>query len=611
MAKVISKQVLDDIRFRNDIAEVIGSYFNLQRAGSAFKAVCPFHKEKTPSFHVNPQRQIYHCFGCGAGGDVFGFIMQYEGVSFGMAAKMLADRANIQLEIEEDDQAGSDKNALFKILAEVANLYHTALTERSSASQARNYLKERDLAEETIKEFMIGYAPNRWDAVMAWGEKNKYSLDLMEKTGQIVVKTDDNGKRSGGYYDRFRNRLMFPISDEQGRIIGFSGRVLEKDEKGAKYVNTPETPLFQKGRVLYALDKARRHIVETREAIICEGQIDVIRCHQSGIKTAVAAQGTAFTEDHVRVIRRYADSVVIVFDSDTAGQDAAIRTAGLFMEAGLAVRVASLPDKEDPDSFIRKHGADAFREVVKNAESAVAFQIRVLSARENSKSEVGVMRIARSVLQTIGHSPNAVQKARLVQEAAQRLNLPASALEDDLQHMIRQSRSSGSRAAAQPTAGATDNVERLPEEVALCEHLTHITDFPELGPLVQQYLPLEKISDPACRLILKAALESQENGRSIQDVLRDYPQADEAVKRFAAQVQMEPCKIQGREFSRTDAVRDLILHIWKRELRKEREQLGPDARERHSQITYDLNRLRRWTDGAGIIEIEIEMSRQD
>lgn len=617
MSRKVPDKTIEEIRFKNDIVDVIGSYFHVQKAGSAFKALCPFHKEKTPSFHVNPQKQIFHCFGCGAGGDVFKFLMQYEGVSFMMAVKMLAEKAGVKLELEDGDTAeASDRTELFKILADVAALYHQALKERNSAAHARAYLAKRDLGEDTIGTFQIGYSPDRWDAVLKWGLDNKYSLERLEKAGLILRKEGTQGSVSD-YYDRFRNRVMFPIRDEQGRVVGFSGRTLDEADKSAKYVNTPETPLFHKGRILYALDHARRHIVESREAIICEGQIDVIRCHQAGFVTAVAAQGTAFTEDHVRTLRRYADSVVLVFDPDKAGQDAAIRASAIFMQAGLAVRVGALPTGKDPDLFIRENGADGFKRVIANAQTAVAFQINVLSQREDAKSEVGVMRIARAVLQTIMSSPNAVQRAKLVQEAAGRLGLPASAMQEDLRRLVRQQyrhAESDEVAEGAPSDDGPAKDEGQPkEEVQLCEHLAHVIDEPQLGEVVKKYLPLDKLSDPRCRAFAQAALESAETGRDIMDIVRGMDDDAGALQVFAAGIQMAPHRFSRGEFGRIDAVRDIVLFIWRREFEKERSDLqrriaqapSQDGESRCRQLTLDIKALRRWDDGTPIIEIAL------
>lgn len=607
MARIIPKRTLDDIRFRNDIVELIGSYINVKKAGSGFKALCPFHKEKTPSFIVNPQRQIFHCFGCGVGGDVFGFMMKYEGVDFLMAARMLAGKAGVTLDLEEGEHNAGDRAALYKIHEELARFYRRCLLQTAGAAVARDYLEKRDLSEEIAEDFLIGYAPKRWDAAIQWAAKHKYSREQLEKAGLIIRSDKDPGRTQ--FYDRFRNRLMFPIRDEQNRVIGFSGRALIEDEKTAKYVNSPETPLFRKSRVLYGLEKARRNIVETREAILCEGQIDVIRCHQAGLPTAVASQGTAFTEDHARILRRYADSIALVFDPDRAGQDAAVKAAVTFVEAGLAVRVATLPQGEDPDSFIRKEGADAFHAVLDKAASVVRFQIDVMSGREDTGSEVGVMRAARAVLQTISRSPNAVQRAKLVQEAAGCLSLPAGALQDDLQHVLRRQRNyqRGAPVPEQPAtdapSSATSHSDIPREERELCEHLVHADQ--EVAETMRKFLPVNMLTSGFCETMADACLRAVANGTDLHDIIHDIEDPTGAFKEFAAAVQMAPPKVTGREYSHLDAVKELILTIWRRDLKNKRAALGPADIRRHSQITYDLKALRNWEDGCAIIEIEM------
>ena len=616
MAQMVSKRVLEEIRFRNDIADVIGSYLNIKKAGSSFKALCPFHKEKTPSFHINPQRQIFHCFGCGAGGDIFGFVMQHESVDFMTAVRMLADRGNVTLEIEDrEDGAGSKKNLLYQIHEEVAAFYERCLEQMKAAAPARAYLEERGLPKEAIEEFRVGYAPGRWDSVLQLGKKHGFAAEDLETAGLAVRRSEEDAR--SGHYDRFRNRLMFPIRNEQGKVIAFSGRALEKDAKTAKYVNSPETPLFHKGRVLYAMDKARRAIVDAGECLLCEGQIDVIRCHVAGFKQAAACQGTAFTEDHARILRRYADSVVIVFDTDTAGQDAAIKAAAVFMDAGLAVRVAALPPGEDPDSFIVRKGPEAFGRVIERAESAVAFQVRALSARENAKSEVGLMRIAKAVLETISHSPNAVQRATLIQQAGDLLGLPPSALQDDLRYVLRRAQDARRGRGGEEEAGEGAAATHPAEEVALCEHVMHLTDSPKLVELIREYLPPRLLSDPACRRIVEAALEAAEKSRDVMEIIQGLDtsdrDSDRELIRLAAEVQMAPKKVKGKELSPTDAVQDIILRIWRQRLQDERASIeermqstteGEQAR-RRQEITYALKGLRTWEQGAPLIEMEL------
>ena len=603
MSKIIPKNVLDDIKNHNDIVEVISSYLpQLKRAGSTFKTLCPFHKEKTPSFTVNQQRQIYHCFGCGVGGDVFKFIQEYEGVDFTTSARILAQRVGIRLEFLDEHRTGGgpDKDLLLKIHEEVAQIYHRALKESPAAKKARDYLKERDLTDETAKEFLIGYAPDQRDGILKWGRKKKYTDQIFEATGLVVRAENDDG--SERLYDRFRGRLMFPIRDELGRVIGFSGRVLESNVKAAKYVNSPETLIFKKGRILYALDRARHAILEKKTAILCEGQIDVIRCHISGIASAVAAQGTALTDDHARLIKRYADEVVIVLDADKAGQDASLRSAEVLIGAGLSVSIAALPPGDDPDSLIRKQGADAMLKVIGDAQSVLDFQIGVLSQREDTHSDAGLMRVARAVLETIGRAPTAVQREHMLQRAARRLNLSEEALRQDLNRVLGAARRMEERTAARAEGPAP--VAHPPEEIMLLESLiTH----PESAELVRDYLPLDMVSDAACRSILEAM--TNWTGDTPLDLMSELIDEDEECKRLAAQVQSMPPKTQGNEITPDMAVKDLILSIRRKAMERERAALeaqrdkatGADHERLDAQckqLTLDIKMLRSGWDHA-------------
>jgi DNA primase len=604
MAGTLSKSVLETIRFRNDIADVIGSYFNLQKAGANFKALCPFHKEKTPSFHVNTQRQIYHCFGCEAGGDVFKFVMQYEGVDFMTAVRLLAERAGVRLEFDAGDRSAAEKDALYALHEEVASLYHEVLLRSPEAGVARAYLAKRRLPPPIIEAFTLGYAPNQWEFLVGWAQRKGYAPALMETAGFVLRR--ERGETGRTHYDRFRHRIMFPIRNEQGRVIAFSGRALETDERTAKYVNSPETPLFRKSRTLYALDKARHAIVERREALVCEGQIDVIRCHEAGFTAAVAAQGTAFTEDHARTLKRYADSVVVIFDPDEAGQRAAIRAAGVFLRSGLAVRVASLPPGRDPDAFILAQGADAFRAILDSAEPEVDFQIRVLSRSEAVDTEAGRLRVARAVLATIAESPSPVQRSLLLQRAAQRLNLAPAALDTELEALGRRP---VAPAAPEPPAQAPRRAE--PCELALAEHLLA---HPDLASLVESHLPAAMVRDPLCRGLVEAVLAAAREGADLMAVIaaRDNPARD--LSSLAARLTREPSKTTGRESSPSDALRDVILRIWREHLEARRQALkaggGEESADQRGmerlQITHDLSLLRRWETGEPIIKAHMQ-----
>lgn len=604
MSRIISKNTLENIRARVDIAELIGSYIALKRAGSNFKALCPFHKEKTPSFHVNPHRQIFHCFGCGAGGDIFSFVMQHEGMIFTDAAAMLAERAGVVLDIDDgaaDD--GLDKNALYRLNADAAAFYHRTLLESPRAATARDYLNRRRLNSETIENFQIGYAPLGWDAVLNGARKKGYTVEQIELVG-LVLKSEKPG-RPDRYYDRFRDRIMFPICDEQGRVIGFSGRTLIKDEKAAKYVNSPETPLFKKSRVLFALHRARRAILESREALVCEGQIDVIRCHQEGLTAAVASQGTAFTEDHARILQRYADSICLAFDPDKAGQEAAIRATRVFFQAGLAVRVAALPAGEDADSFIREQGLPAFRQCIDSAQSALSFQATILSGSEDLGSEAGLMRGAASILETVACSPDAVHREKLLQEVSGLLNIRGVILEDLLRKIASRQRR-GDRAEDGAAPATEQAIVRPRDEVELCEHAVHAADRPEIVALIEQRLPWDAVSDSVCKSVLEAVVSAAREQRPVQETLFARSDASGEFQRFFSGLLARPPKVVGPESSHLDAVRDLILRLWRNKLKRERQALsGANVAERQAQITYDLYHLKTWADGKDIIEFEL------
>jgi len=424
MARLIPENTLEQVRAASDIVEIIGGYFPLKRAGGNHVALCPFHKEKSPSFNVNPQRQIYHCFGCHAGGDVFKFIQEYEHIGFLDAVKRLAERAGIPLEMEDDPRAGEkrrEKDALLKVHEQLAQRWHSVLLNDAAGQPARDYLQARGVSAEAVEAFRLGFAPGDWEDTVNWAKAQKHDPRVMEQAGLVASK-------DGRQYGRFRARLMFPIHDEQGRVIGFSGRVLEADVKGAKYVNSPETPLFHKSKVIYGLDKARRPIIAAESVLICEGQLDTIACHMAGIENVVAPQGTALTADHARVLKRYANEVILCFDSDTAGQAAAVRSLDGLLESGLAIRVMTVPAPHDPDSFIRDEGAEAFRELMEAAPGFFEFFLQHLVAENDTSSDRGRQAVIRAMGEAVRKPHDAVLLDRVAQQTALAVGASAEAV---------------------------------------------------------------------------------------------------------------------------------------------------------------------------------------
>jgi DNA primase len=431
----IAQETVEQVAGASDIVEVISSYFPLKRAGTEFRAICPFHQEKTPSFYVNPSKQSYYCHGCGAGGAVFQFLMQYENVDFPEAVRRLASRAGIPIienEFSAEEEAKQNlRKRLLRLHFEAAAWFHGNLLRTRAATEARSYLKGRGINIEMAKRWQVGYAPSAWEALVSWGNDAGFTKEELVESG--LVKLREEGNARSNIYDRFRDRLMFPISNDIGEVIAFSGRILNPEAKGGKYVNSPETSLFSKGNVLFGLHQSKRFIANARQAIVLEGQLDLITSFEAGIQNVVAPQGTALTERHAALLRRFADEVVLFFDADAAGQKAAERAMVVLFGAGLQVKLGELPAGEDPDSIIRKSGGEAFRARVEKAEDFFDFQMnRNLRATE-SKTTAGRVAFARKMSQFIGVVPDPVLRDTLISRLATRLTIPR----DTLQQMVR------------------------------------------------------------------------------------------------------------------------------------------------------------------------------
>ena len=422
MAGFLSPATREQIRAASDIVDIIGAYVPLKKNGANFTALCPFHKEKSPSFNVNPHKQIFHCFGCHKGGDVFTFVKDYENIGFMDAVRRLAERAKIPLEFENTPGAQESrhlKDQLLDIHEQLTTRWQNCLANEAAGQLARDYLAKRGVSTEAIKLFRIGAAPELWDDTVNWAKSKNFPLETVEQAGLIIKKEE-----TGRHYDRFRGRLMFPICDEQGRVVGFSGRVLSGDEKTAKYVNSPETPIFTKSKIFFGLDKSKRAILDAGFAIICEGQLDLIACFTNGVQNIVAPQGTAFTESHARIIKRYANEVVLCFDSDNAGQNAIVRSLDHLLASGLAVRVAVVPSPHDPDSFIKANGGAAFNELIKNAAGFFDYYLNRLCATNEINSDKGRLVILKSMAESVHKTGNSVLVDTYAQKTALRLGVP-------------------------------------------------------------------------------------------------------------------------------------------------------------------------------------------
>ena len=557
-----AERIKEDIRSRSDIVEVVSSYnVQLKRSGARFKGCCPFHKEKTPSFHVDPAKQIYHCFGCGAGGDVFNFVQQSEGADFPTAMQILARRAGIEYDPAAarggTPGAGQRKERLLKIHQTIAQHYHELLLGLPPDAPARAYVIRRQLEGAPMKDFLIGYAPESFDHARNFLKAQGYTDEELLESGILTKKEDSNH-----VYDRFRDRVMFPIRDAIGRVVGFSGRVLRADAPGGKYVNSPETPIFKKSQLLFALDRARTAIVDEKLVVLCEGQIDVIRCHSAGVLNAVAAQGTAITADHARLLRRLADEIVLVLDADTAGETAAIRAADVFHEAGFAIRVASLPEGEDPDSYILKEGPDAFRARLGEAVPLIDFLVRVTGHREDLHSEAGMMRAVHAVGEILRKVASAVQRDAMALRAAELLGISPEALRNDLARMAPSARREETRSPPLSAPGPARN-DPPPEEVSVIESFYL---HPEFDAMIREFIPLHTLSHPDSSAVLEALLDR----RPGEDIgwMNRIPESFPGARSLAARVQMEAEPRHSAETGPEQAVHDCILVIRRRDLER-------------------------------------------
>ena len=418
MSGSITKLSIDRVKESTDIVDLIGQYVSLKKAGVNFIGICPFHNEKTPSFNVSPARQMFHCFGCQKGGDALGFLMEHEGLGFVEAVEKLAQRQGIELEYEKGKgikpgSNKSEKDQIYSINERVTEWWQRLLTNDNGALIAREYLSKRGISSSAQNDFRIGYSPENWDQLIHWGKSKGYEVSSLVKAGLIK-----RHEESGRYYSRFRGRLMFPICDLQGRIIGFSARILSQDKKGAKYINSPETAVFKKSRVLFGIDKARKPILDQGYCVICEGQLDTISLHQAGIKNVIAPQGTAFGEGHISMIKKLTNEVVLCFDSDEAGQNASAKVWRELLENEMEVSVIRLPEGHDPDSFVRENGIEAFEKLVKNRENYVDFLIKHWISGLDLKRAKGKQAIAQQMGAVASSCKNPIMTNEIARKTA-------------------------------------------------------------------------------------------------------------------------------------------------------------------------------------------------
>ncbi|MGN6255218.1 MAG: DNA primase [Solirubrobacterales bacterium] len=417
---LISHDSVERVKQAADIVEVVSTHTDLRRQGARYVGLCPFHEERTPSFSVEPQEKLYHCFGCGVGGDVIKFVEEKEGLGFAEAVEMLADRYGVELEREQEDPRAEARRQrrrrLEQLLERAAAFYANYLWESSEAAKARDYLTGRGLGEEVLRGFGVGYAPSAWDKILVRGQQAGFGVEELRGVGLV------QRGRSGGEYDRFRERIMFPIRDRRGRVLGFGGRAMRSDQ-GAKYVNTAETDFFHKSQMLYGVDRAKAAIAKAGRAVVVEGYTDVLALHQAGIEEAVGVMGTAITDEQVAALSGMVDQVVLALDADSAGQEAMLRAQRVAAGRRMRLRVAAMPAGEDPAEMMAEGGgAERFRALLERAEELTAFQVGLVLERTDVGSPVERDRALAEVAPVLAGMGESASRDDLVRRVAERLD---------------------------------------------------------------------------------------------------------------------------------------------------------------------------------------------
>lgn len=443
------------IKDKIDIVDLVGEYVQLKPAGVNHKGICPFHREKSPSFMVNRDRQSWHCFGCSKGGDAFSFIQEIEGMEFVEALKLLAQRAGVPLTFSRNEVAASQKNRIKDINTEAARFFHRFLLDMPGAGNARAYVKQRGLTDNTIEEWQVGFIPDQWELLTQYLLKKGHSIDDLVASG-LTIKKD-----GGGFYDRFRGRVMFPIWDAHDTVVGFTGRVLvETERSGGKYVNTPQTIVYDKSRVVFGLNKAKQDIKQKDGMVMVEGQMDVVACHQAGMKNVVATSGTALTDEQVKLLKRYSNNLAIAFDADAAGVNAAKRGIDIALREGMNIKVVRIPEGagKDADECLKKNPIVWF-DAVGNAEDIMDWYFAKAFRGRNAADPKHKQKMADELLQEIGRIPYAVEQDHWLRELSARIGADVAVLREDMKRLMQ-------RAKLKP-AGSTNEIKAEETEAVL------------------------------------------------------------------------------------------------------------------------------------------------
>ncbi len=548
-----SEDLIEEVRSANDIVDVVSGYVKLTKKGSTWFGLCPFHNEKTPSFSVSRGKQMYYCFGCGAGGNVVTFLMQYENFTFPEAMEHLAERAGISLPKQELSEAGKKaadrRSKLLEINREAAKYYfHLLYSKRGE--RALSYFHERGLTDDTIKRFGLGYSDVYNDDLYRYLKNKGYSDDLLRGSGLISY------REQKGAFDKFWNRAMFPIMDYNSRVIAFGGRVMGDGEP--KYLNSPETEIFDKSRNLYGLNYARSS--RRKGILLCEGYMDVIALHQAGFDNAVAALGTSFTSGHASLLKRYTDEVYLTFDSDNAGIKAALRAIPILKEAGITAKVINMNPYKDPDEFIKNLGADAYEERIKQAENSFLFEVRSLESDYNLDDPEEKTAFHKKIARMILRFPDELERENYITAIADKYHTGF----DNLRSLVRAEGTRGGIAVKKPPLKSGIKQPEKKDGIRLSQRLllTWLVDEPDLFPIVMKYISPDDFTDPLYQEIASEIYQQYKNGELHPVTIMNRFEEEDKQKEIAA-IFHEKLPPFSSEQEKEIAFRDTIIKIKK------------------------------------------------
>lgn len=546
----IAQDKIDEIRSANDIVDVVAAHVKLKKRGKNFVGLCPFHTEKTPSFTVSPEKQVYHCFGCGKGGNVYTFVMEMEKVSFVESVRTLAERVGIGLPIgERDEDQASEHENLYHACRFAGLQFYSNLTKTDEGRAALEYFHQRGLTDEIIRSFGLGYSLHAWDSLLETAKAEGLDADILLKAGLLRRRED------GSYYDYFRGRAMFPIFSTSGRVLAFGARKMREDDPLGKYINSPETPIYNKSRVLFGLFHSKDAIRGSDQALLVEGYVDLISLYQAGVQNVVATSGTALTEDQLRLLSRYTRNLTLVYDADSAGSNATIRGIDLGLEQGFDVKVAALPVGDDPDSFVRKHGGKEFEVLNREADSFIDFKAKECVRAGAFSTPEGKAEAVRAMVQTIAKVGDELKRNFYIKHVAEKYEVYESILHREMEHWRgKEVRSMKRQLAVAPHAvDAGVSVlppERTPREgipAAERDLLKLLLEYPrEMIDLIFSHIDPKDFSDDRVRKIVHLLLDRFERVGSVEPTTLLQEIEDPSLKSIITDVSLSKYAISKR-----------------------------------------------------------------